>query len=232
MTIASNYVGNANTSVVADRTAVFSFSRMRYSSVLNNEAAVLNTVENYIDVEIKSGAVDFEQNTVANNRYSNTPASVFGFSGAGAATTSLLRALGGTNYIDLLGNSSISNRNYPGQSSTEARIYTSRDFKANETVSNLAWLLGSGLSVGGTVIKVEVVEVVGTLTGTRLRIGDTSQNNRILDIADLSTVSLTNGIYDAGVTGAVFSGATHNTITVTAGAGTGTFRVRITYRAT
>jgi len=230
--ISNNYIGNSGTSAVAARTASYSFSRLRNSTVTNNDTDVLNTVENLFDVEIKSGAIDFEQNIVANNRYSNTPATVFNISGAGAATTSLLRTMGGTNYIDLLGNSSISLRNYPGHSSTEARVYTSREFKANETVSSLAWLLGTGLALGGTIISVEVVEVVGALTGTRLRVGDTSVNNRVLDIADLSAVSYTNGTHNASVTGAVFSGTTHNIITVTAGSGTGSFRVRITYRAT
>jgi len=305
--ISNNYIGNSSTSVIATRTACYSFSRLRNSTVTNNDADLLNNVENFIDVEIKSGAIDFDQNIVANNRYDNTPPTVFNISGAGSATASLLRTMGGTNYIDLLANISIQSKNYPGHSSTEARVYTSREFKANETVNSLAWLLGTGLALGGTITNVEVVEVVGALTGCRLRIGDTSINNRVVDVADLSALTYTNGTsvsalqksivsstnatpiavtvtahgYSTGdivviaghttntnangtwvitntgantftlngsvgngiggatgtallrnVTGVVFNSTVHNIITVTAGAGTGLFRVRITYRAT
>ena len=192
-----------------------------------------HTKHKFIDINCTSAVSnDFEQNNISLNKYTGTPPTPVSFSGPGASTASFLRAIGGTNFIDLLGSSSISGRDYAGNSSSENRVYTSRQFLADETVNQLAWQIGAELSIGGTIVKVEIVETVGTLTGCRLRVGNTSVSSAVLDIADISAVVYTNGTYNTNSTGVVFSDATNNTITVTAGAGTGSFRVRITYRAT
>ena len=230
-TVSGNYVGNSNTSNVSARTSAFWFRRFVNSTFTENKVALLNAVENFIEWSIDAVG-DFYGNVFSNNLYDNTPANVFYLTGSGAATTSLLRKLGGSNFFDFLKSVSVSGVAVPGLSSLQTRQWISPTFTANVSVAQTAWLLGSETELGGYISKVELIDVVGTLTTCRLRIGDTSQNNRVLDIADLSSVSLTNGAANLSATGSVFSGSTHNTYLITAGTGTGTFRIRITYKAT
>lgn len=238
----NSYIGNSNTSVVSARTAAFDLGRLRNSNIVNCNAALFEDTgtpansEKLFEVGVATAStMDFNQNYIAQVLYSDLSSNWEPIEITGAYTNaSFTRAIGGTNFFDLAGFEEVSNQQYPGLSSSESRIYVSREFAANETVNQLAWQLGTELNFGGSVTKVDVVEVNGALTGCRLRLGDTSNSARLLDIADLSAVSFTNGTHVTTAEGLVSggSGSDPNIISVTAGSGTGTFRVRITFRAT
>lgn len=239
----NSYIGNSGISSVSARTAAFDLGRLKRSNIVNcNVALYEDTVtpansEKLFEVGVTTAAtMDFNQNYIAQILYSDLSSNwePIEITGAYGSTSSFVRAIGGTNFFDLAGFEEVSAQQYPGLSSSENRIYVSREFAANETVNQLAWQIGEELTFGGAVSRIDVVEANGTLTGCRLRVGDTSNSGRLLDIADLSAVSFTNGTHITTAEGSIFggSGSDPNTITVTAGSGTGTFRVRITYRAT
>jgi len=239
----NSYIGNSGTSSVSARTAAFGLGRLRRSNIVNCNLALYEDVvtpansEKLFEIGVDTAAtMDFNQNYIAQILYSGLSSNwnPIEITGAYGASNSFVRAIGGTNFFDLAGFEEVANQQYPGLSSSENRIYVSREFAANETVNQLAWQLGTELNFGGAISRVEVVEANGTLTGCRLRVGNASAAGDILDIADLSAVSFTKGTHVTTAKGSVFGGAGSdaNTITVTAGAGTGSFRVRITYRAT
>lgn len=238
----NSYIGNSNTSVVSARTAAFDLGRLSNSNIVNCNAALFEDTgtpansEKLFEVGVATAStMDFNQNYIAQVLYTTLSSNWNPIEITGAYTNaSFTRVIGGTNFFDLAGFEEVSIHKYPGLSSSESRIYVSREFAANDTVSQLAWQLGTELSFGGSVTKVDVVEANGTLTGCRLRVGDTSNSARLLDIADLSAVTFTNGTHVTTAEGLVTggSGSASNTISVTAGSGTGTFRVRITFRAT
>jgi hypothetical protein len=239
----NSYIGNSSISVVPARTAAFDLGRLRNSNIVNCNVALFEDTgtpansEKLFEVGVVTAtSMDFNQNYIAQVLYSDLSSNwdPIEITGAYAASLSFVRAIGGTNFFDLAGFEEVSNNKYPGLSSSESRIYVSREFAANVTVSSLAWQLGTELSFGGSITKIDIVEANGTLTGCRLRVGDTGDIDRILDIADLSAVSFTNGTHVTTAEGPIFggSGSDPNIISVTAGGGTGTFRVRITFRAT
>ena len=238
----NTYIGNSSTTNVSARTAAFDLGRLRNSNIVNCNVALFEDTgtpansEKLFEVGVVTAtSMDFNQNYIAQVLYSDLSSNWDPIEITGAYTNaSFTRAIGGTNFFDLAGFEEVSLQKYPGLSSSESRIYVSREFAANATVSQLAWQLGTELSFGGTITKIDIVEVNGTLTGCRLRVGDTSSAGRALDIADLSAVTFTNGTHVTTAEGLIFggSGSDPNTISVTAGGGTGTFRVRITFRAT
>lgn len=225
--ISYNYVGNGPQSVISSRTSSFTFGRIRQCTVTNNRSALAGDgSENFMEFVINISNFIFEGNIIRGNRWGGTPSNALLLSGTFSTDQNILRSIGGLNYIDF--DSSGVKRD--AARSSETCVYVTREFKANETISSLSWAPSSELEFGGKIFGISIVEAVGSLAGCRLRIGDSTNFAKSVDINDLSTLSLTNGFVDLGATGDVYTTA-ENIINITAGSGSGSFRIKFFYRA-
>lgn len=222
----NNYVGNQNQSVIFTRDATFKLGRLRHGEISGNSVSLAGDgSENLFEFRVQL-ANSIYGNVYRRGNVTGTAASEMLLSGDLASNASALRNLGGQNYFDFIGH----------LSSVEAREYVSDTIFADTGKESYAWMHGVIPIYGGQLVSMEIIEAQGDLTGTGLIIGDTSLSDRAYRNNDLATLIYSDGYADLPLGTSLLFGQSsegiNNTFRVIAGTGTGTFRVRIRYRAT
>lgn len=220
--LSGNYLGNTLTTVVAPRDAAIKFGRLQSYSIKNN-ALNLHTTENVFEMVVDFVDGQIEDNEIEKNRIQGTPANVYIISGTYGANASVLRAVGAANYFDFM-SSELASHDY--------EEYISPVVTANVAVfPAVSYISADKITIGGRIISVDVIEATGTLTGCFVRIGITSSTAQTVD-QDISLLSYSDGYASVPLLIATptLNAAENNTFRITAGTGTGTFRVRIRYR--
>lgn len=110
--------------------------------------------------------------------------------------------------------------------SGQVREFISPLITANVGLVLNAFIIDTGN--GGVIDAIEIINATGTL-GCSIRIGHTAADGENL-VVDPSTLTLSNGAATTTLASSLIRPAKQQTIRVIAGAGTGTFRVRIKYR--
>lgn len=160
---------------------------------------------------------------------------LYKFSGDHMANQGLIAALGGRNLFRSI-KSPMAGKGVYG--SLEEREYISPIIRANEGLSIGSWIQESLLEFGGLIYVVQIIEKQGDLSGARLKIGNSVNNNAYVNNIDLGTLTYVNGFTTVKETyqnGGTINPNLLNTLIVepsTQPTATGTFRIRISYRAT
>jgi hypothetical protein len=199
----------------------------KFGRVFNGEFSENVTVvksggsENFIEFVLNQNN-DRQGNVFKKGRLEGTPANLISYTGALANDASTKQNLGGYNYLDFI-----------SLSSTESfKEYLSPTFTGNVGTSTVAWINEVILELGGKIFGVEVIEKQGDLTGAVLEVGDNADPNRLVNLA-LNSTTYSFGYYDIPLTHPTnhIRKQNKNLVRNIAGSGTGTYRVKITYRA-
>ena len=216
----ANYVGNTNLTLAAD--SVVKWGRVKQSRFTNNSFHV-NAAEDVYDLVLNQATGDQEDNYFGGDTIFGTPANLYVLSGTQAASGSVQKTVGWQNYYPFV--SDLSTR--------EPVVFESGTITADVGLTAFfAFNDFNPLGLGGKIIKVEVFEKSGTITST-LSAGRSGNGSEIISV-DPETLSYVNGRADVTlITETATLRSTEDAVyRVTAGVGTGTFRVRITYRVT
>ncbi|RKE52753.1 right-handed parallel beta-helix repeat-containing protein [Sphingobacterium detergens] len=155
------------------------------------------------------------------------------FSGkyASASYDNYKRTVGGRNYLGFLRESPRGNL-----TSTENREWISPVITANIGLSIRSWIDRNIIELGGDIISVDLIDAVGELEGARLYVGTSADNGQVVNNLDLSTVTVLNN--SGNIVNGRFSRVLRNYVNTIyvrksdLAASTGTFRIKIVYRAT
>jgi hypothetical protein len=220
----NNYVGNNGTSIIAPRTAIMTHGRIRGGSIKNNSFYVLTGVEDLCRVQMTNNPVNIFGVRWSDNYVNGTPLNNLVKQGAQATQPVVLSDIGSNNSYDF---------GYNTQLPTK-RQFISPKLQANATTIQQQWLYVSEYQWGGYVDSVEIINAEGTLTGCKVQVGISTSSVSIVADTDISTLTYAGGRAPMAIVGtgrldqAV---AGFNTYKVTLGAGTGSFQIRITFRA-
>jgi hypothetical protein len=222
--VKANYVGNAQNSVIATRTAVIQHGRLRGAEIADNSFYVLNTVEDLVWIFLEVATCDIEGVLYARNYVANTPANTVQKFGTYATNGTVLNLLGAENHYDF---------GWMDQLPTK-RQFVSPWLSANESLA-LEWFStdGGDAQFGGIIKTVEIIDATGTLTGCNVALGDSANFQANVAQVDITTLSYTRGRADMTLASGPLDTRVggYNQYRVFAGAGTGKFRIRITFRA-
>ena len=216
-----NYIGNTIKTSVPDRDATIKYGRIQSFNISYNSINVA-TDENVFEMIVNLSNGQIEDNSIMKNRVQGTPLNTFVISGAFGSNASVLRDVGGDNYFDFMG-SRVTSQDFVE--------FISRTMTCNATLSATSYLSSTASAIGGRVLSVEIIEATGALDGL-LRIGRIGAQTETVD-QDLSLLTLVDGGADVALatTSATLSTSESNTIRLTAGILTSTFRFRIRYKA-
>lgn len=220
LTGSNNFVGNTLTDVQPVRDAIVKWGRVVNSKWGNNRFAA-NIAEDIYQIHLLQATGDQFDNELGNDTIGGSFANLFTFQGAFGANTSVQRTVGARNYYRFM-----------DLSTENAVVFQSSTLTANVGFTPaMAFNDFNPLNMGGIIEKVEIFEKAGDCTCTII-IGRTSATSEILSFDPEAET------YVAGhseITPLLTANATVRsdesaTFRLLAGAGTGTFRVRITYR--
>ncbi len=219
-----NYVGNANSSIISDRTAIVTHGRLNGAQITDNAFSVLDTVENLVEFVINDVQGRYKGIYWARNNVTNTPAANLVKSGTYATSGSILADIGAQCTYDFgWGEAFLSQRVFVTETLTSNSSTTQRWF----TVS------GGDAQFGGRIDRVEILSKKGTVDCT-VALGESVNYQANVASVDISTLTYSGGRADMVVASAKLDPRTTpgwNQYRVIAGTATGTFRIRITYRA-
>lgn len=212
-----NFSGNTNLTVAAD--AVVKWGRVNNSTFTNNRFAV-NAGEDVYQLHLIVTEGDQSDNVLGNDRITGTPANVYTLQGTEAANASVQRLIGAQNFYPFVSDLSTLN----------TVVFESGVITGDVGIAASAFNDFNPLGLGGRVTKVEVIEKQGTITST-LSVGTSSSSAELVNV-DPETLSYTDGRATATLlnSSALVRSTESAVYRVVAGIGTGTFRVRITYR--
>jgi hypothetical protein len=218
-----NYVGNSVTSVIAARTAVIQHGRLQGAQITDNAFYVLNTVEDLIHIYMEAADCQIEGVLYERNFVQNTPANNFQKFGTYAANVLVNDELGRDNRYDF---------GWLSQPAGRQEFVTPK-LSANVTTATQQWFRLADAQFGGHIVSVEIVNVEGTLTGCFVALGESSGVSTNVANVDISTLSYTGGRATMTVAASALDrrAGGYNFYKVTAGAGTGSFQIRVLYRA-
>lgn len=228
--VKNNVIGNSETSVVPNRYSTIKMGRINNSEIINNQ--ILNAINETPLELVMDAAETIEGNTISGNAIFNRQPVNLLLSGAYAGNGSLLAGLGSRNYIDVDMQKSISNTLYPEHmSSIMPRAYISPLFSANEATAITKWLDSNKILFGGRLIRAELIDVNGDLTGCTLQIGSTVNLSELVNSIALETITLNKGHGELPA-GTYIRGTEDSVYRIIPGTGTGTFRFKLTYKIT
>lgn len=185
--VEGNYIGNAQSSVVSDRTAAVALGRVQQTRVEGNSLYVLEGRERFFDLHLIStnGAgrnlSQMAGLVVRNNYLHGTPSDLYRLHGAFAANTSVQRGIGSDAYFDFL----------PG-ARMDTQEWVSETINLGQEYQPRAWLPRDGLALGGRLLSAEVIDITGQLPSMRLQMGRWAQSGEMVN-AWLNELSVTNG---------------------------------------
>ena len=213
-----NFVGNTGLSLTPD--SVVKWGRVFYSTFSNNSFEV-NAGETVYNLVLNQATGDQEGNTLGNDAIGGTPANLYVLSGSQAASGSVQRVVGWQNYYPFLNDIS----------RPHSVVFESGIITANIGQANLAFNDFNPLVLGGKITKVEVIEKNGVITST-LAVGRSGSAAEVVSV-DPETLTFNDGRADATLltANATLRSSESATYRIIVGVGTGTFRVRITYKA-
>nr|WP_315402720.1 right-handed parallel beta-helix repeat-containing protein [uncultured Sphingobacterium sp.] len=233
--VSNNYLVNNGDDVTPSdgiKYGIITWGRMRNTTIENN-TLWSNNMSMYVwhlPVEDPLMCVD---NRIENNYENMTDqASLFSLAGAYSNNSGYLRTMGGRNYFSFF-------KKYETkglQSSNELREWISPLYTANETIILHQWVDMDILKFGGNIFHIQIIDKIGDVTGCGLRIGNNNNANAVIANLDIGTLVYRRGI--ATVKDSISSASIFpdilNTIGITGSTlptSTGTFRVKILYRA-
>ncbi|WP_166638944.1 right-handed parallel beta-helix repeat-containing protein [Maritalea mobilis] len=222
LTMKSNYVGNAATTTIATRVACVQHGRIKGGSITDN-AFYLDSggSEDLLHVYLpltSANIVDMEwqRNYVENAATNLTKLGTYASNG-GANND-----VGANSYYDF-GDGELPNK----------RVFISPALKADVSTGDIEWTEIGEYNWGGEIESVEIIDAVGSLTGCNVALGDSANFQVNVSQVDISTLTFTRGKTDLTVAGNSIDtrASGYNRYKVIAGTGTGSFRIKITYRA-
>lgn len=164
-------------------------------------------------------------------RNSDVPVYIFTGKYAGESYDVYKRVVGGRNYLGFLQGSPKGNL-----TSIHNREWISPVITANIGLSIRSWIDRNIIELGGDIISVDLIDAVGKLGGASLYVGTSADNGHVVNNVDLSTVTINNN--SGNITTGRFSRIHRNYVNTIyvrksdLSDSTGTFRIKIVYRAT
>jgi hypothetical protein len=222
--VENNIIGNTKTFAVSDRTAWLTHGRIRKGKITDNTIYVSeNGDEDLVNTYLNVATGDVEDVFYARNHVDGTPAANLVKFGTYAANASVNNTVGAEVTYDFGVN----------MKSRGVKTYTSPTIYANKARSDVEYLDKTGLNFGGQILSARIIEAEGTLTGAQVSIGDSTTANRTVALTTLTSLTFTRG--KADLTTAFLdldlSASGYQMWRSLAGAGTGSFRLEIKYRA-
>lgn len=221
--IQNNFVSNGSQTVISTRVSTVSHGRMNGAQITDNAFYVSGDgSEDLLHIYLPVATGDVENVEFARNYVSGTVSNTYQLFGAFSTNNEVLNGLGANNRYDFaLGN-------FIGK-----RYFVSPTITANVGLASTEWLSLGDAEFGGEIDAVEIINASGTLTGCDVAFGSSVDFQENVASVDASTITLTNG---RGSLTVVLSGVDrrvggYNRFIASAGSGTGTFRLRVTYRA-
>jgi hypothetical protein len=109
--------------------------------------------------------------------------------------------------------------------------YTSPRINANQAYTDIEFVNSDDWVFGGSIDSVQIVDAEGTLTGASIAVGDSGGISTNVAFTTLTALTFTRGIADCTVSVTTMTGP-YNLWRAVAGSGTGSYRIKIIYRAT
>lgn len=214
-----NYVSNSNNNVIPSRVATIQHGRLKQFDIKDNVFAVLDGVEDLIHMYFETPTDDIRGVVYKNNEVINTPANMFLKFGTYASTGSKMQDFGEQNYYDFIENSF-----------EEDQVYITPTLKADVTVTDI-WNEVIENSFGGNIKRVEIINAQGDLSACQVALGDSANFQVNVASVDISTLTLNNNKEDLTISSEGMDTRVdgYSSYKVTAGTGTGTFRIKIVY---
>jgi hypothetical protein len=220
--VKGNYIGNTNTSSFTTRTAAITHGRLRGVEITDNSIFLESGgSEDLLNVYIEAATGDIENVLFARNYVQNTPANNIQKFGTYASNSSVNSGIGAESIYDF----GFNQKTMGPETYISPRIYANQAYTDNEFVNSDDWVFG------GRIDSVQIIDAEGTLTGAQLSVGDSAGPNTNVNLTTLTALTFTRGVADCTVAVSTMSGP-YNRWRVTAGTGTGSYRIKIVYRAT
>ncbi|MGE8290066.1 MAG: hypothetical protein ACN6ON_00240 [Sphingobacterium sp.] len=236
-TVANNFLTTEASGAIpsAEHDSVILIGRVQTTEIRNNYfnqgfVPVFNFMLNNSTSETKDNISEYGNKIV---RGASNP--LYKLTGDYMSNQGLIAALGGRNLFRSI-KSPVEGKGVYG--SLEEREYISPIIKANEGFSPGSWIQESLLEFGGLIYVVQIIEKQGDVSGAKLKIGNSVNNNAYVNNLDLGTLTYVNActtVKDTYQNGGTINPTLLNTLLVepsTQPTATGTFRIRISYRAT
>lgn len=218
--VKANYLGNAQTSTISTRTAAITHGRLKGVEITDNAFYILDTVEDIVHVYMENASGDIENVLFARNHIQNTPANNIQKYGTYASNNSVNSVIGAESIYDFSFNKKVMG----------PETYISPRINANEAYTDIEFVNSDDWVFGGRIDSVQIIDAEGTLTGAQISVGDSSGVNTNVSLTTLTGLSFTRGTADCTVSVATMVGP-YNRWRAVAGTGTGSYRIKIVYRA-
>lgn len=222
----SNFISNADTNVISARTAAITHGRLIGADITKNSIHVASDgSEDVLSINLRVLNDDIRDVLWAKNEVAGTPNSLVVRTGTYAENAAVNNNLGAKNTYDFGALGGV-NEGYRG-----TQEYISPTLQANVTTGDLYWSVVADRRFGGKILAVDIIDAVGSLTGCKVRLGDSVNSNVNVSDVDLTTLTYVGGRAEMMLASADMDGRASglSRYAVTGGSGAGSFRVRIKY---
>lgn len=225
LAITSGIISNNNTSSISEREACVQLGRV--SGFVNTLKLYPLSTEDLVWLWMNDQTGGFGDFVFRPPDVTGTPNATHAFKGTYASTGAAVRAgisakcdfgfMGGANRLG----------------SNEPREWVSPLIDSSVSTGIMTWLPDALINMGGLVLGAEIIDYNGgVLTGVKLEIGRSTSLAETVNVADMSTLTFSNGYAALTIgTGNIFDATSHQYRVTTASGATGKFRIRIRYRA-
>ena len=216
-----NFISNSLNEIIPERDSTFKIGRIQNYEIKRNTIYPHST-ENVFELYLNDVSADLMENEISGNRLYVDPLTVYKLTGTYATNTSIKRTVGGANYFDFT-ESQVASREY--------KEYLTPRINANESFTAAAFLHNSELVLGGKLLSADIVEARGDLGGGSVYVGTVANNLESVS-QNLSGLSFDAGYLSLTLLASNIKTTSPNIVrTIRDDAATGSYRVRLRYRA-
>lgn len=230
----ANFLSNTSAANLTYRQAMIQFGRLVGSSITDNVLYPVNKTlfpaaddEDLFWIWLESASGGFDDATILRNKTAGTgaAANVYQFKGAFAANVSVKSAVGGACNFGFMGDGDPTGTDGPNE-------YVSPPIDPTVTAT-YRWLYDDRMSMGGVIKSAELIDYDGgTLTNVQLSIGREASLTENFSTVDMGALTFTNGRSPLTLSTKILLDGSNRTFRILGdAAATGTFRLRIRFRA-